>query len=42
MIGFRNMLVHEYIDIDRRIVYDVLQRHLDDLEAFRSLFARFL
>ena len=28
MIGFRNTLVHEYIDIDRKIVYDVLQNNI--------------
>ncbi len=42
MIGFRNALVHEYADIDRGVVYQVLQQHLDDLEAFGRLFARFL
>jgi uncharacterized protein YutE (UPF0331/DUF86 family) len=42
MIGFRNILVHEYADIDRAIVYDVLQNHLVDLEALRDFFGRFL
>ncbi len=28
MIGFRNILVHEYLEIDRTIVYDVLQHQL--------------
>jgi uncharacterized protein YutE (UPF0331/DUF86 family) len=28
MIGFRNILVHEYLDIDRAIVYDILQNHI--------------
>ena len=42
MIGFRNVLVHEYLDIDRMIVYDVLQNRLGDLEALRRVFARFL
>lgn len=42
MIGFRNTLVHEYVDIDRRIVYDVLQHGLEDLEALERVFARFL
>jgi uncharacterized protein YutE (UPF0331/DUF86 family) len=42
MIGFRNTLVHEYIDIDRNIVYDVLQNDLGDFEELRQVFAGFL
>ena len=42
MIGFRNVLVHEYLDIDRRIVYDILQTRLRDFEALRRVFAQFL
>ncbi len=42
MIGFRNTLVHEYIEIDRSIVYGVLQNNLTDLEAFMRFFATYL
>lgn len=42
MIGFRNILVHEYTDIDRRIVYEVLQHGLADLKALKEVFAQFL
>lgn len=42
MVGFRNILVHDYLDVDRRIVYEVLQHGLEDLEALRQVFARFL
>jgi uncharacterized protein YutE (UPF0331/DUF86 family) len=42
MIGFRNTLVHEYIDIDRKIVYDVLQNNIQDLEDLKRTFAQFL
>jgi uncharacterized protein YutE (UPF0331/DUF86 family) len=42
MIGFRNILVHEYLEIDRTIVYDVLQRHVADIEAIQAVFAQFL
>lgn len=42
MIGFRNTLVHDYIDIDRKIVYDVLQNDITDLEALKKVFAQFL
>lgn len=42
MIGFRNVLVHRYGDIDRRIVYDVLQNRLQDFAELRQVFAPFL
>lgn len=34
--GLRNMLVHGYVDVDLDIVADVLNRHLEDFEAFVS------
>jgi uncharacterized protein YutE (UPF0331/DUF86 family) len=42
MVGFRNILVHDYLEIDRRIVYNVLQNHLADLEELKIVFAKFL
>lgn len=42
MIGFRNTLVHDYLDIDRQIVYDVLQGGLDDIKALKRSLAQFL
>lgn len=42
MIGFRNVLVHDYLDIDRRIVYDVLEHHLQDISALKQIFVQFL
>lgn len=42
MIGFRNILIHEYLDIDRKIVYDVLQHHIKDLEEIKQMFVQFL
>ena len=33
MVGFRNVLVHGYDDVDLRVVQDVMQHHLDDLLA---------
>lgn len=42
MIGFRNILVHAYLDIDRRMVYEILQNRLDDIAALRQVFAQFL
>jgi uncharacterized protein YutE (UPF0331/DUF86 family) len=34
MAGFRNVLVHEYLEIDRRRVYRVLKDELGDFEKF--------
>ena len=34
MAGFRNILVHGYLAVDSSIVRDVLERRLEDLEAF--------
>jgi uncharacterized protein YutE (UPF0331/DUF86 family) len=42
MIGFRNILVHDYLDPDREIVYQVLQHDLEDIERLRRAFAQFL
>jgi uncharacterized protein YutE (UPF0331/DUF86 family) len=42
MIGFRNTLVHGYIDVDRTIVYEVLQNGLGDIEELKRVFARYL
>lgn len=42
MIGFRNILVHDYLEVDRKIVYDVLQNGLGDLDELKKSFAAFL
>ncbi|GAB4296095.1 MAG: DUF86 domain-containing protein [Thiohalomonadaceae bacterium] len=42
MIGLRNILVHEYLEVDREIVHDVLRNHLGDLAALQPVFAKFL
>lgn len=34
MAQFRNILVHDYLKIDREIVFTILQRNLSDLEKF--------
>lgn len=42
MKGFRNILVHEYGQVDDGIVYEVLQSWLDDFEAFKQEILRAL
>lgn len=34
MVGFRNILVHEYEAVDLGIVYNILQGHLKDIDEF--------
>lgn len=34
MIGFRNIAVHDYKNIDEDILIDVIENHLSDLEEF--------
>lgn len=40
VVGFRNVLVHGYEDVDLAIVEDVLRNHLDDLLVFVSAIQR--
>jgi uncharacterized protein YutE (UPF0331/DUF86 family) len=42
MAGFRNVLVHEYLDIDRHRVYRALTSELKDFEAFIRAVTRLL
>ncbi|NMB16505.1 MAG: DUF86 domain-containing protein [Firmicutes bacterium] len=42
MAGFRNLLVHEYLQIDFDRVYDMLHNHLDDFRAFAYYVAEFM
>ncbi len=34
MAGFRNILVHGYAEVNPRIVRNVVEHHLGELEAF--------
>jgi uncharacterized protein YutE (UPF0331/DUF86 family) len=42
MARFRNRLVHLYWELDAETVYDILQKRLDDLAAFRDKVTEFL
>jgi uncharacterized protein YutE (UPF0331/DUF86 family) len=41
-IGFRNIIVHQYMDIDYDLVYEALHGDLGDLEAFLVAISAFL
>lgn len=34
MISFRNILVHDYMRVDEKIIIDILYNHLDDFSKF--------
>ncbi|RCK76506.1 MAG: hypothetical protein IGBAC_0868 [Ignavibacteriae bacterium] len=36
MKGFRNILVHEYTEVDDEIVYSVIKNRLDDFKKFKK------
>jgi uncharacterized protein YutE (UPF0331/DUF86 family) len=40
MVGFRNILVHQYEDLDLGIMVDVIEHHLDDLVDFTNYVVR--
>jgi uncharacterized protein YutE (UPF0331/DUF86 family) len=42
MIGLRNILVHEYLKVDRRLVYNVLKKDLGDFQSFIKAVNKFL
>ena len=42
MAGFRNVLVHEYLEIDRRRVYRALKEDLGDFEKFIKAVSKLL
>ena len=38
MVGFRNIAVHDYKEIDENILKDVIENHLEDLLKFARIF----
>ena len=42
MAGFRNLLVHEYMEIDRHRVYATLENDLGDFDAFIKAVSKLL
>ncbi|MCG2712885.1 MAG: DUF86 domain-containing protein [Candidatus Omnitrophica bacterium] len=42
MVGLRNILVHEYVEVDLKQLYSVLQNNLDDFKEFAEFIRCFL
>ena len=36
LVSFRNLVVHRYDAVDPRILVDIVNQHLGDLDAFRE------
>ncbi len=42
MAGFRNILVHDYLKLDRELVYDIINSSLTDLEQFVKIIIEYI
>jgi len=42
MAGLRNILVHEYVDVDLGVIFKILQQRLEDFEKFISFIREYL
>ena len=42
MTGYRNIVVHDYLSVKRRITYDNIQKRLPDLSKFAQYIEEFL
>ena len=42
IVGFRNILVHEYEEIDKKIVYKYLIEKIDDFEIFKKEILKYI
>ena len=42
MVGFRNILVHDYTTLDQKIFEDVITNHLDDVLDFTNQVLKYL
>lgn len=41
-VGFRNIAVHQYEDIDCRIIFSIINEHLDDFKLFAEAITKFI
>ncbi|AJA48557.1 hypothetical protein CPAST_c24880 [Clostridium pasteurianum DSM 525 = ATCC 6013] len=42
MAGFRNILVHDYLKLDRALVYDIINNNLNDIEDFIKIVVEYI
>ena len=39
MAGFRNILVHDYLDLNRELEYEIMKNNIQDIEIFMKIVA---
>lgn len=42
MAGLRNILVYDYMKLDRELVYDIINNNLKDIEAFVKIIVEYI
>ena len=42
IVGFRNLIVHHYEEIDPEILFDIVKNRIDDFRQFREEIDRFV
>lgn len=42
MAGFRNILVHDYLDLDRELEYEIIKNNIDDIKEFMRVVLKYL
>lgn len=42
MIGLRNILVHDYLDVNHATVHELIQNRMDDFESIKIFFTQYL
>ncbi|MFH0924894.1 MAG: DUF86 domain-containing protein [bacterium] len=42
MVGFRNLLVHQYQDIDLEIMIEVIEKHMEELIEFSTIILEYI
>ena len=42
MVGFRNIAIHQYSDLDLKVVKSIIEKHLPDFQAFVGIALKFV
>lgn len=40
--GFRNILVHDYLDLDRELEYEIIKNNIKDIKEFMKVVLKYL
>ena len=42
MAGFRNILVHDYLDLDRELEYEIIKSNIKDIKEFMKIVLKYI